>query len=334
MKVANKNMNPRLSGFGQQSLKVGKKIFADYRIPLLAILLFIVMGFAAPRFQTPYNLYTIADSAASSGIAAIGFTFILLVGQLDISFGSVISLTSCVFMMMLKSGGDFWVALIVALLLGCACGAFTGFFVANFRLSPFIVTMTMQLIYRGIALAITSSTPVAMSHPTLRAIYEIKFFDIIPVSFVVFLVLALVAEFVLRRTQYGRNLYLVGGNINTADNLGMKSNLYIWSAYIIQGLFAGIAGVAMMTRTFSANGNIGAQSLLNVIPMVIVGGTSMAGGKGGVVKTVFGVILLSMVYNAMTFFSIPPMLQPFVKGLILCVVVVMDKYMERRHDKV
>lgn len=334
MKTANKTVNPKMAQLGQSSLRLGKKIFADYRIPVLAILLFCVMGAIAPRFQTPYNLYTIADSAASSGIAAIGFTFILLVGQLDISFGSVISLTACVFMMMLKAEMSIWLALVTALALGCVCGTFTGFFVANFRLSPFIVTMTMQLIYKGIALAITNSTPVAMSHPDLRAVYAIKFFDIIPVSFVVFIVMALLMEFVLRKTQFGRNLYLVGGNINTADNLGLKSNLYIWSAYILQGLFAAIAGVAMMTRTFSANGNIGAQSLLNVIPMVIVGGTSMAGGRGGMIKTIFGVILLSMVYNAMTYFSIPPMLQPFVKGLILCVVVVMDKYMERRHEKV
>ena len=95
-----------------------------------------------------------------------------------------------------------------------------------------------------------------------------------------------------------------------------------------------MAGVALMTRTFSANGNIGKDFLLSVIPMVIVGGTSMAGGKGGMIKTIFGVILLSMVYNAMTVFDIPAMLQPFVKGLILCVVVVVDKYMERRHEKV
>ena len=334
MKTENKTMNLTLGKVGQSSLRLGKKVFTDYRIPLLAILLFFVVGAIHPRFQTAYNLYSIADSAASSGIAAIGFTFILLVGQLDISFGSVISLTACVFMMMLKAEMSIWLALGTALVLGCACGALTGFFVANFRLSPFIVTMTMQLIYKGIALAITESTPVAIAHPGLKAVYAIKFFDVIPVSFVVFIVLALAMEFVLRKTQYGRNLFLVGGNVNTADNLGLKSNLYVWSAYVLQGLFAAIAGVALMTRTFSANGNIGAQSLLNVIPTVIVGGTSMAGGKGGMIKTVFGVILLSMVYNAMTFFSIPAMLQPFVKGLILCVVVVMDKYMERRHEKV
>lgn len=321
---------------GSTLLTIGKKTVTDYRIPVLAVLLFVVMCLLKPRFGSEYNIYSIADSAANSGIAAIGFTFILLVGQLDISFGSVISLTACVFMMLLKAEVNFVLAVAAALAVGCVCGAITGFFVANFRLSPFIVSMTMQLVYKGIALTITHSTPVAMTpaHPVLKAIYGIKFFNMIPVTFVFFIVLALIAEFILRKTQFGRNIFLVGGNINVSDNLGMKSSRYVWSAYIIQGLFAAIAGMVMMTRTSSANGNIGAQSLLNVIPMVIVGGTSMAGGKGGCVKTIWGVLLLSMVYNAMTFFAIPAPLQPFVKGLILAVVVVSDKYMERRHEKV
>lgn len=314
--------------------KAGKKVLTDYRIPLLTILLFIVVSYLRPMFATPYNMYTIADSIAGYGIAAIGFTFILLVGQLDISFGSVIALTACVFMMMLKAGMNFYLALATALVLGCICGAITGFFVAKFRLSPFIVSMTMQLVYKGIALTITNSTPVAMTHPVLKTIYSIKFFNIIPVTFLLFLVLAFAAEFVLRKTQFGRNMFLVGGNIHAADNLGLKSSRYIWSAYVIQGLFAAIAGVVMMTRQFSASGNLALQGPLNVIPMVIVGGTSMAGGKGGVLKTVWGVILMNIVYNAMTMFSIPAPLQPFVKGLILCIVIVSDKYMERRHEKV
>ncbi len=310
-----------------------KKSFSNYRIPLLAVALFAVMSILKPNFATSYNIYSIADSIAGYGIAAIGFTFILLVGQLDISFGSVIALTACVFMMMLKAEMNFMLALVTALALGCACGALTGFFVANFRLSPFIVSMTMQLVYKGIALTITNQTPVAMQHPTLKAIYNIKFFDTIPVTFLVFIALALLTEFVLRRTQYGRNLFLVGGNINVADNLGLKANRYIWSAYIMQGLFAAAAGVVMMTRQFSASGNLALQGPLNVIPMVIVGGTSMAGGKGGAIKTVWGVLLMNIVYNAMTMFSIPAPLQPFVKGLILLIVIVSDKYMEHRHEK-
>ena len=315
-------------------MKLLKKAYTDYRIPLLAVVLFAVMAVIKPNFATPYNVYSIADSIAGYGIAAIGFTFILLVGQLDISFGSVIALTACVFMMMLKAEMNFMLALVTALVLGCVCGAVTGFFVANFRLSPFIVSMTMQLVYKGIALTITDSTPVAMQHPVLKAIYDIKLLDVIPITFLVFIALALLAEFVLRRTQFGRNMFLVGGNINAADNLGLKSNRYIWSAYVIQGLFAAIAGVVMMTRQFSASGNLALQGPLNVIPMVIVGGTSMAGGKGGVIKTVWGVLLMNIIYNAMTMFSIPAALQPFVKGLILAVVIVTDKYMERRHEKV
>lgn len=326
-------MTKMKTNVGPTLLTVGKKAVTDYRIPLLAVLLFVVMAILKPNFASAYNIYTITDSAAKSGIAAIGFTFILLVGQLDISFGSVISLTACVFMMMLKAGMGFGLAVVAALIVGMACGTLTGFFVANFRLSPFIVSMTMQLVYKGVALTITKSTPVAMTHPVLKAINSVKLLDMIPMTFLFFLVLVALSEFVLRKTQFGRNIFLVGGNISVSDNLGIKSSRYVWSAYIVQGLFAALAGIAMMTRTSSANGNIGSGSLLDVIPMVIVGGTSMAGGKGGCFKTLWGVLLLSMVYNAMTFFSIPAPLQPFVKGLILLVVIVSDKYMERRHEK-
>ena len=335
MKIGNATKKPS-NLLNSTPVRLGKKVFADYRIPLLAIILYFYMSYLSPSFGSPYNMYSMADSAASTGIAALGFTFILLVGQLDISFGSVISLSSCVFMMMLRDGEPFGLAVLVALLVGCACGAFTGFFVANFRLSPFIVSMTMQLVYRGVALTITEATPVrcAKTNPILMDLYKFRLFDVLPASFLIFIVLAIIVEFILRKTQFGRNLYLVGGNINTADNLGLKASRYIWSAYILQGLFAAIAGITLMTRTFSSNGNIGAQFLLNVIPPVIVGGTSMAGGKGGALKTVCGVLLLTMVYNAMTYFAIPATLQPFVKGLILAVVVVSDKYMERRHEKV
>ena len=268
------------------------------------------------------------------GIVALGFTFILLVGQLDISFGSVIALSACIFMMMLQAQMNFLLALLAAIAVGCACGAVTGFFVATFRLSPFIVSMTMQLAYKGIALTITNQTPVSVPHPVLQAINNIKLFNIFPIVFFFFLLLAVLTELFLRNTQFGRNLFLVGGNISVADNLGIKARSYIWSAYIFQGLFAAIGGVVMMTRQFSASGNLALQGPMEVIPMVIVGGTSMAGGRGGALKTVGGVVLLKIIYNAMTMFSIPAPLQPFVKGLILLVVIVSDKYMERRHEKV
>lgn len=315
-------------------MKFVKKLFSDYRIPLLAVLIFVVMSLVNENFCTPYNIYTIADSISGYGIVAIGFTFILLVGQLDISFGSVIALSSCIFMMMLRDGSNFVLAVLVAIIIGCACGALTGFFVATFHLSPFIVSMTMQLIYKGIAHTITNQTPVSVAHPVLTAINNIKVFDIFPIVFFLFLLLAIITEIFLRKTQFGRNIYLVGGNINAANNIGLKSRNYIWSAYIFQGFFAAVGGIVMMTRQFSASGNLALQGPMEVIPMVIVGGTAMAGGRGGAIKTVWGVILLKIIYNAMTMFSIPAPLQPFVKGAILLVVIVSDKYMENRDSKV
>lgn len=112
--------------------------------------------------------------------------------------------------------------------------------------------MTMQLAYKGIALTITNQTPVSVPHPVLQAINNIKLFNIFPIVFFFFLLLAVLTELFLRNTQFGRNLFLVGGNISVADNLGIKARNYIWSAYIFQGLFAAIGGVVMMTRQFSA----------------------------------------------------------------------------------
>ena len=290
-------------------MTLAKKACKDYRIPLLAVLIFVIMSLVNKNFFTPYNIFTIADSISGYGIVALGFTFILLVGQLDISFGSVIALSACIFMMMLQAEMNFLLALLAAIAVGCACGAVTGFFVATFRLSPFIVSMTMQLAYKGIALTITNQTPVSVPHPVLQAINNIKLFNIFPIVFFFFLLLAVLTELFLRNTQF-------------------------WSAYIFQGLFAAIGGAVMMTRQFSASGNLALQGPMEVIPMVIVGGTSMAGGRGGALKTVGGVVLLKIIYNAMTMFSIPAPLQPFVKGLILLVVIVSDKYMERRHEKV
>jgi len=314
-------------------MTIVKKLTKDYRIPLLTVLLFVFMCFARPFFPTKANIYALTDSITAYGIAALGFTFVMLAGQLDISFGSVMALTSCCFMMILTKVG-FLPALLIALLMGCVCGAVTGFFVASFRLSPFIVSMTMQLIYKGIALTITKSTPVSLAYPALTAINNCRLFGTVPVVFFLFLLVALAAEFVLRRTQYGRNLMIVGGNISAADNLGLRTRYYLWSVFIIQGFCAALGGIAMMTRMFSASGNLAIDGPLNIIPMVIVGGTAMAGGRGGTIKTLWGVLLMNIIYNAMSMYSIQASIQQLVKGLILLIIIVSDKYMENKNAKV
>lgn len=315
-------------------MRVAKKIFSNYRIPLLTILIVIFMAIVKKPFLKKANIFAVLDGIPGYGIAAIGFTFVMLTAQLDISFGSVMALTACVFMIMLKAEINIVFAILASLILGCICGTITGFFIARFRLSPFIVSMTMQLAYKGVALTITNSTPVSLSNPILRAISKCKLGGVVPVTFVFFVVLALLAEYILRKTQYGRNIFLVGGNINAADNLGIHSGMYVWSAFIVNGFCAAIAGMVMMTRMFSASGNLALDGPLNVIPMVIVGGTAMAGGKGGTICTLWGVLLMNIIYNAMTMFSIPAPIQEFVKGMILLIIIVSDKYMEHRTEKV
>lgn len=313
-------------------MEATKKLVSNNRIPIIAIGVFIVMSLISPYFFTPANIFGLFDSMAAYGIAAIGLTFVMLCGQLDISMGSVMALTACVFMMMLPVYG-FALSMIVALLLGCACGAVTGFFVSFFRLQPFIVSMTMQLAYKGVALTITNSSPVSVSDPVLQAISKVEFFDI-PVTFFFFVLIAIIAQFVLARTTYGRNLYIIGGNINVADNMGLNVRNHLWSVYIIQGFCAALGGLVMMTRTFSASGNLALDAPLSIIPMVIVGGTAFSGGKGSALRTLYGVILMSIIFNAMTMFSLYANIQQLIKGAILILIIASDKYMENRNSKV
>lgn len=313
-------------------IKAIQKYIMPYRILLLTIVIFVVMSLTNEYFFRPANLSGLFDSIPAYGIAAIGFTFVMLCGQLDISMGSTMALSACIFMMTLPNIG-FVSAMLLALVVGLVCGLITGFFISFFRLQPFIVSMTMQLAYKGIALTITNSTPVSNMHPTLLAISDISIGPI-PITFFVFVVVALIAEFVLRKTQYGRNLYIIGGNINVADRLGINVRAHLWSVFVIQGVCAALGGVVMMTRMFSASGNLALDGPFNIIPMVIVGGTAFSGGKGGAVNTLWGAILMNVIYNAMTMFSMQANMQELVKGLILLGIIVVDKYMDNRNQKV
>jgi len=242
------------------------------------------------------------------------------------------ALTSCVFMLLTPSYG-FVVSLIAALITGCILGSITGFFVSFFRLSPFIVSMTMQIAYRGVALTITNSKPIQYEDPVITAMSRMHFLHI-PVSFFIFVAVVIISQFILSRTKFGRNLYVIGGNIKVADSIGINVRNHLWAVFIIMGLMAALSGIMLMTRTFSASGNTAMDAPLAIIPMVIVGGTAFSGGKGGAQRTLYGVMLMSIAYNAMSMFGLYVNIQQLVRGLILLLIIVSDKYMENRHNKI
>lgn len=315
--------------------KIYSKVLAfinKNRIPLLVVGLFVFMSIVRPRFLSPINIWGLFEYMAIYGITAVGLTFILLCGQLDISIGSVMALSSCVFMLLAPTHG-FVISLIAALITGCVLGSITGFFVSFFRLSPFIVSMTMQIAYRGVALTITNSIPIQYQDPVIKAMSKTEFFHI-PLSFFVFLAVVVISQFVLSRTKFGRNLYVIGGNIKVADSVGINVRNHLWVVYIIQGLMAALGGIMLITRTFSASGNSAMDAPLSIIPMVIVGGTAFSGGKGGALRTLYGVMLMSIAYNAMSMFSLYVNIQQLIRGAILLLIIVSDKYMENRHNKI
>ena len=140
--------------------------------------------------------------------------------------------------------------------------------------------------------------------------------------------------FIHRKTKYVRKLYVIGGNNNVADNLGLNVRNHIWSVFVIQGFCSALGGLCLMTRQFSASGNLAIDGIQIIIPMVIVGGTAFSGGKGDTIKTLSGAFLMQIIYNAMSMFNMGANMQKMLRGVILLAIIVVDKYIENRKQKV
>ena len=309
-----------------------KVAFANYRITILTVILFIGMGFVNPYFLKERNLWGLFVAMPAYGIAALGLTFVLISGKLDISLGSVMALTSVVFALVVGHVG-FYAAVLIAILGGAVLGAITGTMVAWLHMDAFVSSLSAMITYKGIALYISKMKPVIVSDTVVIVIGETNFGPI-PVTFFIFLAFVLMAHLVLSRTSFGRNLYAIGGNTKIAESVGINISIHHFAVFMINGVLASIGGIIMMTRLFSASGNLAIDLPLTVIPMVIIGGTAFSGGRGGAFKTLSGVVLMYTVFNVMSMFNIYVNIQQFIKGFIMLTIVVVDKYMDNRNSKV
>lgn len=302
------------------------------KIPLIWIVLVIIMSLTNEYFLTASNAVGLLRSIASYGVLSIGLSFILITGNLDVSLGSVLALCTVCFATAIPLG--FIPATIITMVFGGILGGFTGFFVAYLKLNAFVVTMCMQMTYKGIALYLTNSTTIRFSDPGLTAFSELKLWGIIPISIVVLVVVVIVCGIILKMTAFGRNVYLLGGNKKAAEFLGIPVANHIWKCFIIAGICSGLAAMLYCSRVYSASANFAGDAAMAIIPIAIIGGTTLKGGVGGAVATFTGALLMYTIYNAMTMFNIYLYLQDFIKGLILLVIVVGSKYAENRKLKV
>jgi inositol transport system permease protein len=301
-----------------------------HRLGIVAVLLVIAGALSATTdsFATASNLTNVARQISINGILAVGVTFVLLTGGVDLSLGSVVALSGVVCALFAHPGEHSLVVPIsMGLLTGVACGLFNGVLVTRGGIAPFIVTLGMMTVARGLALILSGGKPVADMSPSLTNLAG----DLgpLPIPLLCFGVVAGGSWLFLSRLRLGRHLYAVGGNEQAARAAGVSVPKVKLFAYGLCGLLTGLAGVVLAARITTGQPNAGQAYELDAIAAVVIGGTSLSGGVGSVLGTVLGVLLIGVINNGLDLLSVSSYYQAVIKGVIIVGAVWLDRRQAR-----
>jgi ribose/xylose/arabinose/galactoside ABC-type transport system permease subunit len=289
------------------------------------VLLMVVFSLSSPHFLSVRNLLNIGLYAAIMGTVACSMTFINVSGCIDLSVGSQIAVIGMLAGNMMNVYHLPIAAVIpLSLAAGLVFGAFNGFFITVFKLNPFITTLASMQIMRGICFLINDGSSYVLADPLFQFIGRHRIFGTIPLSLVIMLVCYLIFSIIGRRTVFGRTIYMVGGNPQASFLAGIKVNRVKMILYMIHGLMAGIAALLLSAQTGAALPQAAGDINMQALSAVILGGAGLAGGRGTILGTLFGVLVLCTLNNGMVMLNIPSFWQQVVIGSVLIISVSID----------
>lgn len=288
---------------------------------------------ATPHFATPSNLVNVVEQSAIIGIVAVGMTFVILTGGIDLSVGSIVALSGVALGTSWEAGLPIAVAAAVGLSVGLACGVANGALITHGRLPPFIATLGMMSVARGAALMLSDGRPISGYPESFRALATGHVLGI-PVPVIVMLGLYAIAHFLLTRTVLGRYTYAIGGNEEAAALSGIPVRAYKTAAYAIAGLLAAVTSLLLVARLNSAQPIAGIMYELDAIAAVVIGGTSLLGGSGSVVGTLIGALIMGVLRNGLNLLGVSSYLQQVAIGTVIIVAVLVDMLLRRRARRV
>jgi len=297
-----------------------------HRFGLLFVILLVGLGLTltTDTFLSVANLTNVARQVSINGILAVGVTFVLLTAGVDLSLGSVVALSGVACATFAHPGEHpVVVPIAIGLLTGAACGLVNGVLVTRGGVAPFIVTLGMMTIARGLALIVSGGRPVANMSNELTALAG-DFYGL-PIPVLCFTGVALLAWFFLRHFRLGRHIYAVGGNEHAARAAGVPVERVKLFAYGLCGLLTGLAGVVLAARITTGQPNAGQAYELDAIAAVVIGGTSLAGGVGTITGTLLGVLLIGVINNGLDLQGVSSYYQAVIKGVIIVGAVWLDR---------
>ena len=295
-----------------------------YRSVLILLVICVFATILSPSFLSVTNLFNVFKQITVAGIVGCGMTFVILTGGIDLSVGSILGLSGVLASGVLASTGNTAVAVAVSLTVGIACGAVNGFFVSVCGIPPFITTLGMMTLLRGVILVYTKGSPIPIKSDAYKFFGKGSIAGI-PVPVIILIIVFLLAHYILTQTSYGRSVYAVGGNREAARLSGIRVKTSEFLVYTLNGLMCGMAGLILTARLGSAQSTSGTGIEMDAIAAVILGGTSLSGGVGFVLPTVVGAMIMGIIDNILTLMNVNPHATNIVKGAVILIAVLVDK---------
>ncbi|MGL1892690.1 MAG: ABC transporter permease [Spirochaetaceae bacterium] len=301
----------------------------NQKATVAVIVMLVTMLFFKTNFFTRFNLFDLVNSASILMILAFGITMVITAGGIDLSIGGTLVVAGIVAIKLM----DFMpipIAILGALLVGALIGAINGYLVVYQKTEPFIITLGMGMLLTGLAMQLTDAHPISASNFDFMMIANGKVFGVIPNLVIIMLLVLFVTYWILRHTQFGRNCYAIGGDYEVAEYSGINVRRIKATTYVICGVAAALGGVMLSSKLNSGSSVYGETTALTVISGVVVGGTSLAGGVGGIPQTAMGLLVFGIMENSMNMLGVNPYIQMILRGLLIVTILCLDSYGRKR----
>jgi len=308
-----------------------RDILSNYGVLIAFVLIFIALSFATTTFFTSANMINVIRQVSVNGIIAVGMMFVLLTGGIDLSVGSLVALSGVVAAHFAQNPENHWaLAVFMGLLIGACIGAINGFVIVKMRVVPFVATLGMMGIARGIALVLSDGRPISRLADPFRRIGGGVLFDFLPILSLIMLACFVIGYIVLNKTRFGRHIYAIGGNEKAARVSGLKVDQIKFFVYITSAVFASLAGIVLASRINAGTPVSGVGFELDAIAAVVIGGTSLSGGIGKIWGTLLGVLIVGAINNGLDLLNVSSYYQQIAKGAIIVLAVAIDANVKNR----
>ena len=299
-----------------------KKVLIQNNTYLIFLGLFVVCALISEHFLTMMNLRNIILQQAGPVCVVLGMFFVILTGGIDLSVGSVMALgASLTAYLIVNAGIHFIPAMFIAFAVGILAGCVTGVLVAYFNFQGFVASLAMMTIARGIALVITQGTPIRLEKETLASLVNPDYGYPMLIIFVLVIIICILVQ---RFTSYGRIVIAIGSNDQAVEMAGIRTKKYLVSVYALSGILSTLGGIFIAARASTGSGTVGEGQELDAIASCVIGGASLAGGKGEVFKAVIGAYILALISNIMNLLAVPAYPQDIIKGIIIIIAVLLQ----------